>query len=104
MFCILLPVAMSPALVVLFIGDHRAKKMGLASSQLRSHLQPEDADYIAPVQRTKMESIRFYWTRLNVFGLLLMGFGFALLLTPITLSTTAKGGYTNREHEYSRLP
>lgn len=43
------------------------------------------------------QSCRFYWTRLNAFGSLLMGFAFALLLTPITLSTTAENGYKNRE-------
>lgn len=91
MFCILLPVCMSPALVVLFIGDHRAKQFGL-NTTLRDSQASE-----AQVERTTMESIKFYWTRLNVTGLLLMGFGFALLLTPITLSTTAKGGYNNRE-------
>jgi hypothetical protein len=26
-----------------------------------------------------------------------MGFAFVLLLAPMTLNTTAKGGYTNRE-------
>jgi hypothetical protein len=95
MFCILLPVCMSPALVVLFIGDHRAKKLGV-EAKLRQQI---DQSQLAEdkVHRTLWGSTQYYFMRLNVVGLLLMGFGFALLLTPITLSTTAKGGYKNRE-------
>ncbi|KAL7419034.1 hypothetical protein Q5752_005870 [Cryptotrichosporon argae] len=97
MFCIILPVAVSPALAVLLVGDYRAKKLGavsLASSsksrrQQMGQATDDDGDL------TLWQSIRFYWTRLNCFGLLLMGFAFALLLTPITLSTTASGGYKN---------
>jgi hypothetical protein len=89
MFCIMLPVCMAPALAVLFIGDHRAKKLGMTSTLRDAAPEVET--------RTVWETVKFYWTRLNVTGLLLMGFGFALLLTPITLSTTAKGGYKNRE-------
>lgn len=95
MFCILLPVCMSPALVVLFIGDHRAKKLGV-EAKLRQQIDKNQVE--EPQNRTLWESTRYYFMRLNVVGLLLMGFGFALLLTPITLSTTAKGGYKNREH------
>ncbi|TYJ57394.1 hypothetical protein B9479_001934 [Cryptococcus floricola] len=96
MFCILLPVCISPAIIVLLIGDHRAKKLGTISLAASSVAQRK---FLAGQGETKRRSlwqnVRFYWTRLNVFGLLLMGFGFALLLTPMTLNTTAKGGYGN---------
>ncbi|KAI5476529.1 hypothetical protein MNV49_007539 [Pseudohyphozyma bogoriensis] len=88
MFCIILPVAMSPALIVLFVGDYRAQKLNLASIS-RSEVDAETE------QRTTWQNVRYYWTRMNGLGLLLMGFAFAMLLTPITLSTTAKGGYKN---------
>lgn len=103
MFCILLPVAMAPALAVLLIGDRRAKQLGVlslaASSRARRMQLGEETD---TVNRTKWQSFRHYWTRLNAFGLLLMGFAFALILTPITLSTTATGGYKNRKLKSTR--
>ena len=95
MFCILLPVCMSPALVVLFVGDYKARKL-TAPLQTQAKVDQGGAEAEA---RTLLQSVAYYWVRLNVTGLLLMGFGFALLLTPITLSTTAKGGYKNRKYK-----
>ncbi|WVQ96555.1 hypothetical protein IAU59_003660 [Kwoniella sp. CBS 9459] len=95
MFCILLPVAMSPALAVLLIGDYRAKKLGVSLAKKTEIRTQTLTDSASLVEKTTWQKIRFYWTRLNAFGLLLMGFGFACLLTPMTLNTSAKGGYTN---------
>lgn len=97
MFCILVPVAISPALIVLFIGDYRAKKLGALSLASSSYARRQILAGRAyeKSQRTYLQSFLHYWRRMNGTGLLLMGFGFALILTPITLSTSAKGGYTN---------
>jgi hypothetical protein len=98
MFCILLPVCISPALVVLLVGDHRARKLGalsLASSSYARRQALKGQEQAA--QRSTWNSIRYYWSRLNVPGFLLMGFAFVLLLAPMTLNATATGGYTNRE-------
>ncbi|OCF35087.1 siderophore-iron transporter Str3 [Kwoniella heveanensis BCC8398] len=95
MFCILLPVAMSPALAVLLIGDYRAKKLGVSLAKKTEVRTQTLNDSESLKGMTAWQKFRFYWTRLNAFGLLLMGFGFACLLTPMTLNTTAKGGYTN---------
>lgn len=100
MFAILLPVSVAPALIVLLIGDHRAKKLGalsLASSSYARRQQLAGAA-IAKSQRTLREKVVHYWTRLNVTGFLLMGFAFVLLLAPMTLNTSADGGYTNRAY------
>jgi hypothetical protein len=101
MFVILLPLAISPALIVLLVGDRRAKRLGalsLASSSYarRQYLASHDAER---ENRTFLQSCLHYWSRLNGFGFLLMGFAFVLLLAPMTLNTTAKGGYTNREYK-----
>jgi hypothetical protein len=100
MFVILLPLAISPALFVLLVGDRRAKRLGalsLASSSYarRQYLASQNAER---ENRTFIQSCLHYWSRLNGFGFLLMGFAFVLLLAPMTLNTTAKGGYTNREY------
>jgi hypothetical protein len=99
MFSILLPVCVAPALAVLLIGDRRAKKLGALSIAASSQVKRKNAKTGQEelTQRTRWENFRYYWSRLNVTGLLLMGFGFALLLTPMTLNSTAKGGYSNRE-------
>jgi hypothetical protein len=102
MFCILLPLAISPALIVLLVGDRRAKRLGalsLASSSYarRQFLANQTAER---ENRTLLQSCLHYWSRLNGFGFLLMGFAFVLLLAPMTLNATAKGGYTNRESRY----
>jgi hypothetical protein len=102
MFCILLPLAISPALIVLLVGDRRAKRLGalsLASSSYarRQYLASQSTER---ENRTMVQSCLHYWSRLNGFGFLLMGFAFVLLLAPMTLNTTAKGGYTNRGHMF----
>jgi hypothetical protein len=99
MFCILLPICVAPALVVLHIGDHRAKKLGAISLAASSATKREELglESAPAVRRTLYQNFRFYWTRLNAFGSLLMGLAFALLLAPNTLSTTAENGYKNRK-------
>ena len=95
----MLPVAISPALIVLLIGDHRAKKLGALSLASSSYARRRVLAGIAveKPQRTLVQSVLYYWSRLNAFGFLLMGFAFVLLLAPMTLSATAVGGYQNRE-------
>jgi hypothetical protein len=44
-----------------------------------------------------LKSITHYLVQMDAFGLLLIGFAFACLLAPATLSYGAKGGYKNRE-------
>jgi hypothetical protein len=97
MFAILLPVCVSPALIVLLIGDHRARKVGAFSLAASSYSQRVAKGAEVVPQRTLMEKFKYYWSRMNIFGFLLMGFGFACLLAPLTLNTTATNGYKNRE-------
>lgn len=95
----MLPVCISPALIVLLIGDHRAKKLGAMSLASSSYARRQvmAGQAIESPQRTVIQSVLYYWSRLNAFGFLLMGFAFVLLLAPMTLSATAVGGYKNRE-------
>ena len=95
MFCILVPVCISPALIVLFIGDRRAKKLGALSLAAPSYYREQVLAGVEPVQPSKTKMLIHYWRRINGFGLLLLGFAFGCILTPFTLSSTAKGGYTN---------
>jgi len=97
MFAILMPVCTAPAIIVLFIGDRRARQMGVLSLATAIPSEREKIAGTNPAERTLVQSVRYYFSRFNILGFLLMGFGFALLLAPITLSATATGGYKNRE-------
>lgn len=95
MFCILIPVLISPAIAVLFVGDYRAKKVGALSLAAPSYYR---AQVLAGMEVQKPPTrvlVMRYFSRINAFGLLLLGFAFGCILTPFTLRYTAKGGYTN---------
>ncbi|WWD08232.1 hypothetical protein V865_006343 [Kwoniella europaea PYCC6329] len=95
MFCILLPVCVSPALIVLLIGDHRAKKLGTTALGA-SATRPEWLARSDELQgKSTLQIVLYYCNRLNILGFFLMSFAFALILTPMTLNTTAEGGYKN---------
>ena len=95
MFCILVPVCIAPALVVLFAGDIRANRLGALSLAAPSYYRKQVLAGMDPVKPPVTKMIMRYWTRLNGFGLLLLGFAFGCILTPFTLSRSAKGGYNN---------
>jgi hypothetical protein len=46
---------------------------------------------------TWIQRVLDYGGQIDAFGLLQLGFAFALLLSPFTLSATAIGGYKNRK-------
>ena len=89
---------MAPALMVMFWADIKAKKLGALSLAA--------SDYTARVRAGKEE--RKSWSKIvwemliviDVFGLVLLGTGFSLVLLPLTLYTTAKDGWRNRESRH----
>lgn len=83
MFAILVPVALSPLIITLVWAERKAKRLGL-------------------VPRTSGDSSASYLQRLikvadqlDVVGLVLIGTSVALILLPLTLYSTAKGGWHN---------
>lgn len=95
MFCILVPVCISPAIIVLFIGDYRAKKLGALSLAAPSYHRRQVLAGLEPTRPPIHQVFLHNWSRLNGFGLLLLGFAFGLILVPFTLRYSAKGGYSN---------
>ncbi|BEI81736.1 hypothetical protein CcaverHIS002_0208960 [Cutaneotrichosporon cavernicola] len=94
MFAIIVPAAVGPAIVVMFWGHHRAKKLGalsLASSSYtrRRILEGESA---APQRTWKETAIWIFWEG-DVIGLILFAFAFGLILAPPTLEPITNGGY-----------
>ncbi|KAI0742084.1 drug:h+ antiporter [Daedaleopsis nitida] len=90
MFAILVPAALCPLIATLFWAERKAKALGLITAP-RS--KPD----------VELEKIRFpvaqkAWTfsqQLDLVGLLLIGTSVALILLPLTLAKSAKGGWNN---------
>ena len=91
MFAILVPAALTPLILTLFWGERQAKKLGLvAATQTRPDIE---------LKRVCFPLVRRAWTfvqQLDMMGLLLVGTSVALILLPLTLASSAKGGWKNR--------
>ncbi|GAA6003973.1 uncharacterized protein JCM10292_000631 [Rhodotorula paludigena] len=113
MYAIIFPAVMMPSIVLLFWLQHRARKMGLVTIASSGDARAAAAEYAEkegqavaepgfnnamPAVKPKMGLGARIWLafhELDAFGLLLLGFGWSLLLLPFSLSSTAKGGYSN---------
>lgn len=98
MFCIITPVCAAPALLVLFWADAQAKKqgqlgIGASNYSVRLHLSGDDV----PLWRIVLNTLAI----IDAVGLVLLGFGFSLVLLPLTLYAGAKGGFANRVFAFS---
>ena len=90
MFAILVPASLAPLIVTLTWAERKAKKLGLVQ-------KPAAAASSEPlVQRAAAASWKFA-QQLDVVGLALIGTSTALILLPLTLAESAKGGWHNRE-------
>ncbi|KIP10562.1 hypothetical protein PHLGIDRAFT_115319 [Phlebiopsis gigantea 11061_1 CR5-6] len=83
MFAILIPVSLAPLIITLFWAERKAKKLGLTSAITEFTGQ------------TLTQRIWHFTEQLDVIGLLFLGAAVALILLPLTLSQTAKGGWHN---------
>ncbi|KAK8443401.1 hypothetical protein ACI3LY_003348 [Candidozyma auris] len=80
MFAIIMPVVVLPAILVLYHFEHKAQKL------------------IPKEERPKKTFLQVVWEsaiQMDAFGLILMGFGWALLLLPFSLQPYAKDGWGN---------
>ncbi|WWC59437.1 uncharacterized protein I303_101993 [Kwoniella dejecticola CBS 10117] len=95
MFCITVPLTIAPALIVLFWGDYRAKQIGALSLASSSYARQRVIAGETQPKKTLLQLIIKYAREMDAFGLLLLTFAFGCILSPFTLNSTAKGGYTN---------
>lgn len=115
MFAIIMPVALGPSIATLFYLDSRAQKSGIskmtsrnATSQVtveedsleaKTENEPKEEATISTVDKPPKETwtqgfVRI-WHEMDAFGLILLGFGWSLLLLPFSLKTYAKHGWKN---------
>ncbi|KAH6896758.1 major facilitator superfamily domain-containing protein [Thelonectria olida] len=112
MFAIIMPTALAPAVATLIYLDRKAKKDGIVNiassnaarraarelAQERGEDGPHGA-IIAPAaedDKPWMEKLKANLEEIDAFGLILLGFGWSLLLLPFSLKTYADHGWKNR--------
>lgn len=111
MFAIIMPVAIGPAIVILISLDRKARKQGvvnMASSNAARRAAKDVAEkdgtdapsgtvvaLAATPNSTWTQSLVRNWHEIDAFGLILLGFGWSLLLLPFSLKTYAQNGWKN---------
>lgn len=112
MFAIIMPVALGPAIVTLIWLDQKARRNGIVNMASSNAARREATEKmgkegydgprglvatptaVAQPQSWKSSVIRNL-EEIDVFGLILLGFGWSLLLLPFSLKTYAKHGWKN---------
>lgn len=88
MFCILIPACLLPAIVIMFVLDHKAEKQGLKKLSANPLVEHKDKFFSLTTIKTALIEI-------DAFGLIILGFAFSLLLLPFSLYPTAENGWKN---------
>ncbi|QMW46791.1 hypothetical protein G4B11_010246 [Aspergillus flavus] len=112
MFAIIMPVALGPAVATLIYLDRKAKKNGIvniassnAARRAAGNLSEREGRDIphgtvsaraAGPSEPWMRSARRILDEIDALGLVLLGFGWSLLLLPFSLKTYADGGWRNQ--------
>jgi len=94
MFAILIPATLSPLVATLLWAEWRAKKIGIVGDTQKTD---DDESTLQAFPKRAYNSVYEFLSRLDAFGLLLLGTAVSLILLPLTLArTTAKDGWHNR--------
>lgn len=87
-FCIIMPVVLSPAIIIMFVFESRAQK----------YLEEETVTEYKQGVGFKKNWKKLIWrvlVEVDALGLILLGFAFALLLLPFSLYREAEGQWRN---------
>ncbi|KAF5121157.1 Siderophore iron transporter 3 [Metarhizium anisopliae] len=95
MFAILVPALLVPAIITLYSMQRRGEKAGLVTMADSKNVRTGAAE-------ASPRSFR-YWAKLayqglidiDIVGLVILGFAFALILLPFTLAKKSQGGWSN---------
>ncbi|GAA5873360.1 hypothetical protein JCM16303_001101 [Sporobolomyces ruberrimus] len=98
MYAIIYPVFWIPACFCMFWLERRALKDGLINVEAaRAGIEDSQVDLVPQVdQRTLRQKMIQVYHEVDTIGLILLGFGWSLLLLPFSLYGGAKGGFENR--------
>lgn len=95
MFAIMVPVLISPAIATLYVMQWRGKKMGMVSMAGSKMQRSGDDDAAPKTVRSWLGLLSRGLIEIDMVGLVLLGFAFALILLPFTLAKAASGGWSN---------
>ena len=102
MYCIIMPVIMGPAIWVILSLERKARKQGyIEEIQANAQVGDEKAAQMATEQMNapkapiKTRAVQIFH-EMDTVGLLLLAFGWSLLLLPFSLAGGADHGYANR--------
>ena len=93
MFTILIPVSLAPLMVTLFWAERKAKRLGLVEKALG---RPGASEAVAakPVVSRSFIGAVWHWTQtFDLIGLVFLETAVALILVPLTLSSTEAKGW-----------
>ncbi|GAA5903733.1 hypothetical protein JCM5296_002132 [Sporobolomyces johnsonii] len=97
MFAVIYPVIWIPACITMFWLERRALKDNLNVEAARTGSDYVDASCIAqPAEKTLWQKVVQVYEEVDTIGLILLGFGWSLLLLPFSLYGGAEGGFHNR--------
>ncbi|GAA5894686.1 uncharacterized protein JCM6883_002178 [Sporobolomyces salmoneus] len=98
MFAIIYPVIWTPACLCMWWLESRALKEGLINvDAARAGLDDSKVELVAQVeQKTLRDQVVQVLLEVDLIGLILLGFGWSLLLLPFSLYGGAKGGFQNQ--------
>ncbi|TYJ53067.1 hypothetical protein B9479_006299 [Cryptococcus floricola] len=91
MFAIMVPVLLLPAIATLYVMQFRGKKLGMVTMAGSKN----ERTGVDGQSRTWWQSLKQGVIEIDLFGLVLLGFGFSMLLLPFTLRKAAVGGWKN---------
>lgn len=92
MFTILIPVSLAPLMITLFWAERKAKRLGLVEKALG---RPGVEEASTKTKTSLLGSI-WHWTEtFDLIGLVFLEVAVALILVPLTLSSTASHGWHN---------
>ncbi|CCH46045.1 Siderophore iron transporter [Wickerhamomyces ciferrii] len=98
MFAIIMPVAIAPAIVIMMWLDNKADKLAAENIKIKAAESLEKPNTFHFRELTFVEKLKFIWQQtleIDLIGLILMGFGWSLLLLPFSLYESAKGQWHN---------
>lgn len=108
MFAIIMPAILIPAIIILIYYDRKAQRLGIVNIASSKAARREAQQYgekgshgIVSVPTSNVppkpwsQKMREGLVEIDGFGLLLLGFGWSLLLLPFSLKTNAEKGWKN---------
>ncbi|WWD20777.1 hypothetical protein CI109_105254 [Kwoniella shandongensis] len=95
MFAIMVPVLLTPAIITLYAMQFRGKKLGMTTIAGSKQQRTGQIDSDGLSRQGWLRALYNGIIEIDLLGLILLAFAFAMILMPFTLRKGAKGGWNN---------